>query len=133
VVLAPGWPRESPELAVLDVAYRSFACRAIARLKQAGCRRPAVITFPRDAMEPWSRLCRAQQLALRPYWFQQLSQEFAHSGRYLARLLFRDDQSDRPDGVIVTDDNLAGPVTQGMADAGVFEEELTEAVALPAR
>jgi DNA-binding LacI/PurR family transcriptional regulator len=56
-------------------------------------------------------------MELRPYWFQGVSQSSAGTGRNLARLLFREGQRDRPDAVIVADDNLLEPITLGIRDA----------------
>ena len=46
-----------------------------------------------------------------------MSQSSAGTGRNLARLLFREGQRDRPDAVIVADDNLLEPITLGIRDA----------------
>lgn len=119
VIVAPDWPPGTPDLALIDLPVHSFAVRAVRRLKQAGCRRPAVITFGHDPMEAWVRLCREQRLTLEPHRFQQLNQDCPQSGRHLARLLFHRGQHSRPDGLIIADDNFVEDVTQGMADAGV--------------
>lgn len=118
VAIASKWSHAGAPLSTIGVRHESFARRAVERLSRSGCRRLAVVTYPGDPYEPWRDVCAGVGLELRPYWFQGVSQGTPSTGQNLARLLFRDGQTDAPDGVVITDDNLVEAFTQGMADAG---------------
>lgn len=63
------------------------------------------------------RRCRRQGLEMRRHWYMGASLGTARWASSWAELLMH--QQDRPDGVIVLDDNLTGPLLEGLADAGV--------------
>jgi DNA-binding LacI/PurR family transcriptional regulator len=58
-------------------------------------------------------------LESRPYWRIEVNQSTPHTARTCAQLLMRLPPADRPDGLLVTDDNLVEQATAGLIDAGV--------------
>ncbi|MGI5867993.1 MAG: GntR family transcriptional regulator [Kiritimatiellia bacterium] len=117
VAFASDWQHAGVQLSTIGFNHVSFAERAVERLARQNCRRVAVVTYPDDGHEAWRAIARRHGLELRPYWYQGVSQISPGTGRNLARLLFRDGQVDRPDAVIVADDNLLEPIALGIRDA----------------
>jgi len=114
-------PAKIPYLS-LDVD--AFYGKALARLKQAGCRRVATIALGND--EVWKhlpvieRLYRRHGLEYRPEWVQGVPIMPAFDwGEHTARLLVNGNGTGSPDGLIVSDDNLAGPVAAGLRAARI--------------
>lgn len=100
--------------------YDHFIERALDRLAAAGRRKIAVInTAAMGPNEPklLSGL-EARGMATRPCWLLHLAAADPTGARPLAHLLMsRPD--DRPDGLLILDDNLVLPITAGLLDAGV--------------
>jgi DNA-binding LacI/PurR family transcriptional regulator len=119
IAFASKWRHSGAAVSTIDFKHASFAERAVARLAQNKRRRLAIITYPDDPYEAWLEICERHGIELRPYWFQGVSQTSPGTGRNLARLLFREGQKDRPDALIVADDNLLEPITLGLVDAGM--------------
>lgn len=106
VVLVPGQ--------VLDTVVARFAA--------AGRRRLAAITARNQGpvwMEQCLPLLRAHGITTRPEWWlgMPVSTEVADCSRGLAQLLFSLPERQRPDALLITDDNLVPHVTAGMLDA----------------
>ncbi len=119
VAFASNWRHPGTSVSTVNFKYVSFAERAVAKLVQNQRRRLAIITYPDDHYEYWLELCERNGIELRPYWYQSVSLASPNTGRNLARLLFREGQKDRPDAVIVADDNFLEPITLGLVDAGM--------------
>lgn len=117
-------------LSVVSLKGGSFSERAITRLLERGRRRLAVVnTFGTGGYEKWSAATARNGCELPPWAYHEVDQKHALTARYLARLLFRESMPDRPDGLIITDDNLVEQVTLGLADAGVNVPEDLDIVA----
>jgi len=108
----------------LSLDVDAFYDRALARLKAAGCRRVATIAL--GNAEVWhhlrviERLYRKHGLEFRPEWVQGVPIMPAFDwGEHTARLLVKGATKERPDGLIVSDDNLAVPVATGLVAAGI--------------
>ncbi len=125
----PGIPRVAvmPATASMPVDVRvdldgqAFIARALDRLKAEGCRQIAVITLPN--MPPaWFAALDAglarRRLQTRPYWRLSAGSEAPECARGLAHLLLAV-PGQRPDGLIIADDNLVEHVEAGLIDSGV--------------
>ena len=91
-------------------------------MSERGRRRLAVIAPPSTEGNPaaeWAAAAERHGCELAEWAYHEVSQRHPVSGRYLARVLFRDGAADRPDGLIISDDNLVEQVTLGVADAGL--------------
>ena len=91
---------------------------AIDQLLAAGRRRIAVLTLPAMADLVASTLA-ARGLKIPAYWVQPVHPQSCAGARRVTHLLLAGDAVSRPDGLLITDDNLVEAATAGVADAGV--------------
>jgi len=105
----------------INLARDSVTERTIAYVRERGRTRIAVIVpdVATSTFELWQQALSAQGITLRPYWFQPGNIAHPAAARHLTRLLFREGQADRPDALIIADDNLVEHVTRGVAEAGI--------------
>ena len=102
----------------------AFFDGALARLKVAGCSRIAAVVLGNNDM--WSGLPELERryaaagVEWRPEWVQGVPTMPGFDwGAHAARLLMAGPRGQRPDGLIVADDNLAAPVASGLQASGV--------------
>lgn len=130
VMLEPDLPRVAimgpdarfPQIAPLVLDWKSFIERALDYLASRGRRRIAVLTAPgqqRDFSEYLQQGLAARQLETRPYWLQEVSQNNVQSAQACVNLLLHGRADERPDGLIIADDNLVEYGAAGAMDAGV--------------
>lgn len=134
----PGIPRigimeANPAYAVSQLApnVESFFEKAVAFLVERGCRRIAVVN-PNGLEKRLASINEAYArhgLTLQPYWFQTVHLGLPHTARNLVHLMMRESQSERPDGLIIGDDNLVEYATAGLVAAGVRAPEEVQVVA----
>jgi DNA-binding LacI/PurR family transcriptional regulator len=125
----PGIPRVAMMSApvqpgVLGVGFDSaaFLERAVEFLVSRGRRRLAAIVVPHfvDPLLPrFENVLAAHGLVFHPYWVQMAFQSEAAWAAHLAELLARGPKGERPDGLIIVDDNLAEPACKGLLQAGL--------------
>lgn len=106
-------------LGTIVFSQKSFMIRAAEHMRNAGKSRVAVITHPRADLADWEAAFAQSGLSLPPHRFHPVDLYAVNGARHLARLLFHEDQTARPDAIIISDDNLVEAVTLGMAEAGV--------------
>jgi DNA-binding LacI/PurR family transcriptional regulator len=99
----------------------SFATRAIAHLIGLGCRNPAVIcsTSISELPNTWASHFTAAGLPLRPQWLLGADLGHATNASRIARLLFAPWCNERPDALIIADDNFEAPVLAGLMTEGI--------------
>lgn len=101
----------------------AFAVRAVNRLVSRGRRRLAVVGgFASDAHvggKAFDLAVAESGISIPPYWRLALYPLQPTAARGVTHLLFRGAAGERPDGVIVLDDNLLDAVQAGMIDAGL--------------
>lgn len=101
-----------------------FINRAVDYLESKGCRRVAHICTempsPEDESEDLEKRIYDSGLEVRPYWIQYVpaGASFRSAAR-IVQLLVRLNDDDRPDGLIVHDDNLVEFVIEGLTKEGV--------------
>ena len=107
------------------VDMENFFARALDRVRARLCRRVAfVCPLDKGAARAWSeRLMQERGLELRPYWWHAVNIGSPQTARALLHLMMRD-PDDRPDALIVADDNLLEAATLGMLDAGARPGEV---------
>lgn len=127
----PGVPRVAisgttidtcPDLSRVNLDGASFLDRAFDLLASRGRRRVALLTVP-GMSEAWlagfrSRL-EARGMATRNYWMQSPALDHPDTARQITHLLMHADQTQRPDGLVIADDNFVEHATHGLIDAGV--------------
>ncbi len=123
----PGLPRvaialegQMPGVPKVSVDLDSFMDQAVCFLAAQGRRRIALISASTASQMPdlFHRALAAHGLRSRSSWEQFASQRNPLAARHLAELLMQAGQSERPDGLIVTDDNLLTAVSEGLVQAG---------------
>lgn len=107
-----------------------FLRQAVAHLKSHGRTRIATINHERSLT--YNRVLfeamKAQGLPIVPYWHQHQDHLHPEPAFNCAHLLFNPQQKERPDALIVTDDNLAEAAVAGVAAAGVRVPDEVEIV-----
>jgi DNA-binding LacI/PurR family transcriptional regulator len=89
------------------------------RLRAEGRRRIAFITHPWDDACPWLSFLAQIGLATRPEWWLQIPPSAAVCAHPMTRLLCSWPGPQRPDALMITDDNLVPFATAGVLDAGL--------------
>ncbi len=139
----PGIPRvaiadsyELPGIPKLAIDFTSFFDLAIGALARLGRRRIAVLfgAAPGQEASPVERAFRERMavhgLAVNPLWLQYVHLWCAFSARNCVRLLLHSGHAERPDALIIADDNVLTAATQGVADAGCADPASLSVVAL---
>lgn len=106
----------------IQIDYESFVMRALEHLRERGRRRVAFIGPPdfsehmRDFIQ---QQVAAYGLETRPYWIQGVGLEMPSVARNCVHLLMAQSQLERPDALVVTDDNLTEAATTGLLAAAI--------------
>ncbi|HCE46947.1 MAG TPA: hypothetical protein DET40_25655 [Lentisphaeria bacterium] len=132
IVTEPGIPRCAlmtplgyPEITQISTDDVSFQAKALDYLMAKGRKRIAVIGHPDISNLNWLEKMSEYGFVSGPHWIQGMSLGDTLPGCNLARLLFNGGKDKRPDGLIITDDNIVESVTKGVAESGVkFPQEL---------
>lgn len=124
-------PMEGQAMAAVALDSQSFIDKALDYLASRGRRRVAVLSAARvsDFFERVVQGMQARQIATRPYWLLQVHIDRAACARSCIHLLLNDKQIERPDGLIIADDNLVEDASAGIVAAGVRVPEDLEVVA----
>ena len=130
VLLEPGPPMVAitgpdepfPQVTPLFLDWGSFIEKALKYLASRGRHRIAVITAPWEQDKFHKYLVQglaARNLETRPYWLQEVSQHSVKGAKACVHMLLHGRPDERPDGLIITDDNLVEYGVAGAVDAGV--------------
>lgn len=116
-------PGHLPALQAVVVSYQSFFSRAIEFLAHRGRRRVAVVLSPEIySYVPPEQLDREAArcgVEIRPVWRQLVSLAEPVCARSVTQLLLGAAGAERPEGLIVADDNLVNQAILGVHDAGI--------------
>ncbi len=115
-------PHFYKDLPCVKVETSSFFDLALRDLAEHSRRRPALIMVDDDIARHagrFRRLAEEAGLQTRPYWEQGVSWTSRINVVGLVRLMFNPGQKQRPDSIIVADDNLLEGVVQGLVESGV--------------
>lgn len=93
--------------------------RALDWLAQRGRKKVGVVTTWNFGFEEILEGCRQRGMTTREHWFQHVNEFESRWARNVAHLMFHKDQKDRPDALIVHDDDLLQHTTAGLVAAGV--------------
>ena len=101
----------------------AFIPKAFDYLAMCGCKRVAVVniaTVPRELeVTRVPRLAAERGLLVKPQWLQAVPAELGSWIQQLGRLLVQGAPGERPDGLVIADDNLVPELTAGLALSGV--------------
>jgi DNA-binding LacI/PurR family transcriptional regulator len=109
-----------------------FMEKALERLSSAGCRRVAVLTIPSHRRYFGDCVMAAGQRGLltRPWWVHPMSPQHPEGAESWTQLLMSLPEKQRPDGLVVCDDNLAASATTGLFRSGITAGKECRAVVL---
>jgi len=125
---APGVPRVAlageqylPGVPKVYLDLDGFIEQAIDFLLARGRRNIALIcaSIARDFPDTFRRALAARGLSTRNSWIQFASQRNGQAARQVTELMFDAGQAERPDGLIIADDNLLTAAAEGLVAAGV--------------
>lgn len=106
---------------------------AIDHMVRQGCKRVAWMTLPPGDISMYrdiSNRLAERGIETRPYWWQSAGANHPETARNVIHLLMAGcDPSQRPDGLVITDDNLVPHATAGLLAAGVRVPDEVEVVA----
>jgi DNA-binding LacI/PurR family transcriptional regulator len=124
-------PNRFPKIATVSLGA-SMVEKSLDYLLERGRRQVAVLAPPQTPDtwgEPFMKALAARGMSTRPYWRQILSPGAPDGARPCLHLMLHAGQSDRPDGLVIADDNLVTMATAGIVDAGVRVPQDLEVVA----
>ena len=127
IIKLPGLPRvalasgHNPDgLQMVDATTGSFFNKALAWLASRQRRRIALVTHSRlDLSADFESRLAAYGVETRRCWSMAGSEDAPATVRAFVELLMRLPAMDRPDGLVITDDNLVEPAAAGLVDAAV--------------
>jgi len=101
---------------------KAFMSKALAYLAEHGRKRIAVIgVSPEDKRSFYGdvmRMAARRKLRTEPYWIHLMHPDDGDCAQSCTHLLMRAPRAERPDGLIITDDNLVPFATSGLEAAG---------------
>ncbi len=105
--------------------YSSLIDRALERFAERGCKRIAVITpagffeVRQELIHQWMASLQRHGLTSRTQW--QLGVDLMHpqTARHIVQLLMSFPKDERPDGLLIADENLVEPVISGLCDSNM--------------
>jgi hypothetical protein len=121
----PGIPRvaimtgsDTSTIPAVHPDANSFFEMALDHVASRGLRRLAVLVAhgSKQEFEPG---IAARGLITRSYWVQRISLWTPETARGVVHLLMNPAQTERPEALIIADDNLIAPALHGLADAGI--------------
>ena len=99
----------------------AFLEKALDHLAAQGCRRIAVLgnlgSSPGE--EATAAAIRDRGMTMRSHWFLMLPADRPECARKVAHLLLHEAQAERPDGMLIADDNLVKHAQMGIVDSGM--------------
>ena len=129
LIREPGVPRTAIMVADRRVSFPTvypdidaFLPNAFDYLASRGRKRVAVIRLggaTHASLGSIQALAAERGLILRPHWLQAAFVGSPEWSRQTALLLLHEGQAERPDAVVITDDNLVAGFTEGIRDSGI--------------
>jgi DNA-binding LacI/PurR family transcriptional regulator len=118
-IMKPGW--ESLGVPAISLDDDSFVSKALDYLAARGRKRVALFAAVQDKVrqEAFDAGAASRGLVTKPWWKQPLPVTPPECAAQVAMLLGHPDQGERPDGVVIADDNMVESVTSGLVRVGV--------------
>lgn len=114
---------------VLEIPYQTLLDRCVAYAKQQGCKRVALLTLDsvlNERIDTWPKsLSQAHGVECRPQWILGASAQSPLTARQIVRLLLSASLPNRPDALVVMDDNLLPEAAQGVLASGLSPRQLS--------
>jgi DNA-binding LacI/PurR family transcriptional regulator len=124
-------PRDASLSALSSVGldWSSFWQKSLDWLASRGRRRIAVLAIDYHPQAGLCELARQRGLVAKPSWHHVGSLQYPEAAGHITQLLMDPSLGDRPDAIIITDDNLVEPAVGGLMAAGVRVGEELDVVA----
>ena len=103
---------------VVTPHIETFVDRSLDFLAARGCKKIAVLRTV-SAGTDFEGPIRRRGLETHPWWIQDISLWQPCTARGVAHLLMHPNQTELPDGLIIADDNLLQPASEGLAATGM--------------
>lgn len=113
---------QEPAFGVPAVAFDGRWGRAIEYFKQRGRRRLALLTSSTMSQRITENLCASAAeagMVVHPYWQHAVHPTASEAARNIVHLMCLTSVSERPDALLITDDNLVPHATAGLLAAGM--------------
>jgi len=116
----------------VHIDLHSFLEQAVDTLRAQGRTRIALLCASGAGMlaKPFRRIMETRGLRCHRHWEQYSSLRNPDAASHLVELLMHKGQPERPDGLVIADDNLIIPATDGLVRAGVRVPQELSVVAL---
>lgn len=118
VVLGPR-PLSVAKSVALEVDRDSFVRRSLEWMQQQGRKRIAILTEPTQTFPQYRTELTAFGMSTKPQWFLMASATAPQAAKNIVHLLLDRDEKNRPDGLIITDDNIVETALSGIVAAGI--------------
>lgn len=109
-------------LSVMTIDQDDFLRKALSWILEKGCRRIGLITVPGHAMRYQKRfeaILSGCGVRTERRWIQLGEQELPEWTTNVAEMMFHGNAKDRPDGLVISDDNLTAHACEGMKVCGL--------------
>jgi len=100
----------------------SAARESLGFLAERGVKRPGIIFSVKDNnvwSQAWIDMASKFGMTIEPYWLQMAHLDAPSAARQIAHLMMMQDGNKHPDGLVISDDNLAPYATAGLIEAGL--------------
>jgi DNA-binding LacI/PurR family transcriptional regulator len=124
-------PRADVDIPCITPDVDSFFEKAVSILQARGCRKIAFLN-PDGFESQTGRIIEtfeSRGISTNPCWNQIVHLKLSRTAKNLVQLLMNVAQNERPDGLIIGDDNLVEYATAGLVAAGVSVPEDLQVVA----
>ncbi len=110
-----------PGVPKVQVDLQSFVRQAVGRLVAQGRQRLAMLCASRapQILDLFRDALATHGLVSRPHWEQLASMRKPIAARHVMQLMLHSGQLERPDGLIIADDNLIAGATDGIVSTGM--------------
>jgi DNA-binding LacI/PurR family transcriptional regulator len=134
----PGMPRVAITtgdygMPAVTAGETTFIRRALDYLASKGRQRIAIVSisgyFTAASLGVWRAELAARGMACGPHWMQGVHDGHPEQSQNIVQLLMYASGQERPDGLIIADDNLVEHATAGLISAGVRVPDDVEVVA----
>lgn len=132
---APGMARASGapyrDLPSVRLDSDSMMDKTMRYLTSRGRRRIALLSghVKEPSFPDFAMAIAAAHLETRPFWQQAVHPNYPHWAKHVVELLFQPGNAERPDGLIIADDNIVPHATAGLVAAGVSVPDEVDVVA----
>ena len=111
---------DDPNISCVSFDHDSFWTKAFEHLHQRGCRRIACIStfIPESWRDKFEAQVANYDMITRPYWWHVAHAHAPQAAHQIAHLMLHSGQHERPDALIVADDNFVEAATTGLLAAG---------------